>query len=69
MFKGVVKQKRELVFAVITLFLSILLFSVAFWSLRFLISRMNDALVEPKVNQNEITKFNLEKFNQLKLGE
>lgn len=67
MFKELAKQKRELTFAGITLFILVILITVVILSLRFLVVRLSDALEEPEVKGSEILKFNLEEFKKLGL--
>ena len=66
MFKGFAKQKREIVFASITLLISVILIMIAILSLRFLVVGLNRAVEDPKVDPNQILKFDLEGF--MKLG-
>lgn len=69
MFKGIAKQKRELTFAGVTLFLVVFFVVVTIWSLRFLVMQLGSALEEPKVAPSDILKFDLEGFKKLGLKE
>lgn len=67
MFRELAKQKRELTFAGITLFILVVLTIIVVLSLRFLVIRLSDALQEPEVKDSEILKFNLDEFEKLGL--
>lgn len=68
MFKGIVKQKREIVFAIITLVISLVLILISVWSLQYLIVRLNDSISEPTINKSNFVKFDLNKFKQINFG-
>ena len=69
MLKGLLKQKRELTFAAVTLVLVTLLIFVSVISFRFLSRYITEALTEPRVPENEITRFNFVGFEALNLPE
>ena len=69
MFKKFSKQKREIIFAVISLLISVMLITISVWSLQFLVRSLNDALTEKEVSPSQILKFNLEGFDKLGLKE